>query len=400
MKVALIHNAVGGRAGGGGGVRQMLELGTNLERLGHDVVVVCHDYQQTTDFEAFRGLEIRAVNVGEVTPMMGVRSTLERLWRGMGAVAGLVPADVDVVNAHEWPALHAGSLASRRLDVPLVWTRNDETFIEQALGRGPSGASRPRLRTRLLFAVTGMLDLRDARRASEVVVLDRRNAEMVRRVHRRDPQIVGSGPAASFFDPPARGDARARLGIDPESWLIVGVGILMPHRGFEDLIEAVALLGDDPSPVALIVGDDRHDPGYADRLAALIAERGLASRVQLPRESVPDARLRDVYAAADVFVFPNRRQTWGLAPLEALASGVPVVVSSGAGVSDVLSGRPGVRIVPPGDAAGIATALRAMYGDGANGIEHTRRWLREELSNVRYAERMAKLFEAARRPQG
>jgi glycosyltransferase involved in cell wall biosynthesis len=243
-----------------------------------------------------------------------------------------------------------------------------------------------------------MLDLRDARRASEIVVLDRRNAEMVRRVHRRVARIVGSGPAAPFFDPPARADARARLGIHSDTWLIAGVGILMPHRGFEHLIEAIALLGDDPRASALIVGDDRHDPAYADRLASLIADRGLASRVLLPRESVPDAQLRDVYAAADVFVFPNRHQTWGLAPLEALASGVPVIVSSGAGVSDVLSGRAGVRIVPPGDAGEIAAALRAMHRDGAReGIEQTRRWLSEELSNVRYAERMAELFEVARR---
>jgi glycosyltransferase involved in cell wall biosynthesis len=315
----------------------------------------------------------------------------------MASVARLVPADVDVINAHEWPALHAGSLASRRLDVPLVWTRNDETYIEQALGRDPTRPSQPRLRTRLLFAATGMLDLRDARRASEIVVLDSRNAEMVRRVHRRDPQIVRSGPAASFFDPPPRADARARLGIDHERWLIVGVGILMQHRGFEDLIEAIALLGDYPQAAALIVGSDRYDSEYADRLAAQIAARGLAPRVQLPRKSVSDEQLRDVYAAADVFVFPNRRQTWGLAPLEALASGVPAIVSSGAGVSEVLSGRPGVRIVPPGDPAEIATALRAVRHSGADGVEQTREWLREELNNAHYAERMAELFELARR---
>ncbi|MGH9903732.1 MAG: hypothetical protein ACRD68_18140, partial [Pyrinomonadaceae bacterium] len=42
----------------------------------------------------------------------------------MRRLAPLVPTDADVVNAHEWPALRAGSLAAKRLGVPLVWTRN------------------------------------------------------------------------------------------------------------------------------------------------------------------------------------------------------------------------------------------------------------------------------------
>jgi glycosyltransferase involved in cell wall biosynthesis len=108
---------------------------------------------------------------------------------------------------------------------------------------------------------------------------------------------------------------------------------------------------------------------------------------------LPEAELRDCYAAADVYVFPNERQTWGLAPLEALAARTPVVLSSGAGVHDVLAGRPGVHVVPPRSPAAIADALRTIHAEGPDpGLAETRAWIAEEFTPERYAQRMAELY--------
>ncbi len=97
---------------------------------------------------------------------------------------------------------------------------------------------------------------------------------MVRRSYRKDAVIVPVGPPAHFFDPPDRAEARARLGIADDVFLVVGMGTLVEHRRFEVLIEAMSLLGDDPQVHALIAGSDHEDPAYADRLAAQIAARG------------------------------------------------------------------------------------------------------------------------------
>jgi glycosyltransferase involved in cell wall biosynthesis len=396
VKVALVHNAVGGRAGGGGGVRQMLGLGRGLLAAGHEVVVVCHDYEPTSDFSQSDGFEVRAVQTGGVAPVVGPRAQVERVWRGMAAVAKLIPADVDAINAHEWPALRAGALGAKRTGARFAWTRNDESYFERAVIPDATTIAPPRARTRLLLGAIGAADLPDARRADDIVVLDTRNAEMVRRAYRRDAVIVRSGPADWFHDPPPRAEARARLGIADGTWLVAGVGILMAHRRFEDLIEATAELRDDAGVKALIVGDDRHDVDYADRLTQLIADRGLEERVTLPRRSVTDDELRDVYAAADAFVFPNRRQTWGLAPLEALAAGTPVVVSRGAGVHEVLEGRPGVEVVPAEQPAEIAAALRRLRSLDRAVTAPTREWIREEFNDRRYAERMAEILAGSR----
>jgi D-inositol-3-phosphate glycosyltransferase len=396
VHVTLIHDHVGGRAGGGGGVRQMLELALGLERLGHDVTVACHDFEPGTEFAgASRTIDIRSVHTGAVRPLVGQRAVSERYWRGMPKVARLVPERTDVINAHEWPALHAGRLAARRLRMPWVWTRNDETMLERALIPGETTIAPPRITGRVAHFALGAPDWRDARSAARLVVLDGRNAGMAERIYRRPVDIVRSGPQRAFFDAPARDRARAELGMEPSAFTALGVGILFPHRRFEDLIEAAGRLGPELPLHVHIVGSDQFNPGYGDGLRRLADGHGVGERLQIYSDGVSDERLRLLYAACDVLVFPNERQTWGLAPLEAIASGSPAIVSRGAGVHEVLEGRPGVWLVPPRDPAAIAAALRELHGRGAPGLAETREWIRAALDNARYAEGMVEVFERA-----
>ena len=251
---------------------------------------------------------------------------------------------------------------------------------------------RPPLR-RVVQALLTWPDLLDARRASAITVLSSQQVEMVRRSYHRDALVVPVGPPAHFFDPPDRAAARARLGISDDVFLVVGSGILVEHRRFEDLIDAMSLLADDPSIHALISGSDHVDPAYADRLAAQITARDLDARVTLPRRSLSDAELKDTYAAADVFVIMSERYAWGLAPLEAIASGTPVILTPGAGVYEVLAGRPGVQAVPARDPRATADAIRRWRsGAGREGLESTRAWLREEYALDAYVARMEQIY--------
>lgn len=276
MHIALVHHHVGGKAGGGGGVRLMLELGTGLVRRGHRVTIACHDFLPGSEFSyAADQLEIRSVRRGISALPVGNRALARRFWLDMPKVARLVPSDADVVNAHEWLALRPGRIAAGRLSVPLVWTRNDESLWERAIvaEQTITGARSP-LR-RMVQAALTWPDLLDARRAAAIAVLSAQQVEMVHRSYRRDALIVPVGPPEHFFDPPDRAAARARLGIPDDVFLVVGSGILVEHRRFEDLIEAISLLGDDSRVHALISGSDHVDPAYADQVAEQIAARDL-----------------------------------------------------------------------------------------------------------------------------
>jgi D-inositol-3-phosphate glycosyltransferase len=394
MHIALVHHHVGGKAGGGGGVRLMLELGTGLVRRGHRVTVACHDFLPGSEFSyASDQLEIRSVRHGISELPVGNRALARRFWLDMPKVARLVPPEADVVNAHEWLALRPGRIAAGRLSVPLVWTRNDESLWERAIVPEQTIIGERSLPRRALQAALTWPDLLDARRASAIAVLSAQQVEMVRRSYRKDALIVPVGPAARFFDPPDRAAARARLGIPDDVFLIVGSGILVEHRRFEDLIAAMSLLSDDPKIHALITGSDHVDPAYADRLTAQIAAHDLGDRVALPRQSLSEAELKDVYVAADVFVIQSERYAWGLAPLEAIASGTPVILTPGAGVYDILAGRPGVQTVPAQDPRATANAIRCWRsGEGRQGLESTRAWLGEEYALDSYVARMEQIY--------
>ena len=394
MHIALVHHHVGGKAGGGGGVRLMLELGSGLVARGHRVTVACHDFLAGSEFAyASDRLEIRSVRQGVSEMPSGNRALARHFWLDMPKVARLIPPDADLVNAHEWLALRPGRIAAGRLSVPLVWTRNDESLWERAIvpAQTITGERSP-LRRAVQAALTWP-DLLDARRASAIVVLSGQQVEMVRRSYRRPALVAPVGPPTHFFDPPDRAAARARLGVADDIFLVVGSGILVEHRRFEDLIEAMSLLSDDPSIHALIAGSDHVDSAYADHLAAQISARDLATRVSLPRRSLSEAELRDTYAAADVFVILSERYAWGLAPLEAIASGTPVILTPGAGVYEILAGRPGVQVVPARDPAATADAIRRWRsGEGREGLDATRAWLREDYALDSYVARMEQIY--------
>ncbi|MDQ6811053.1 MAG: glycosyltransferase family 4 protein, partial [Actinomycetota bacterium] len=305
----------------------MLELGTGLVKRGHRVTVACHDFLASSEFSyAADQLEIRSVRRGAFELPVNNLALARRFWLEMPKVARLIPPEADVVNAHDWLALRPGRIAAGRMSVPLVWTRNNESLWERAIVPQMTITGARSLPRRALHAALTWPDLLDARRASAIAVLSAQQVEMVHRSYRRDALVVPVGPPEHFFDPPDRTAARARLGISDDVFLIVGMGTLVEHRQFEDLVEAMSLMSDDPHLHALIAGSDHEDPAYADRLAAQISARGQTDRVALPRTSLSDAELKDTYAAADVFVILSERYAWGLAPLEALASGTPVIL--------------------------------------------------------------------------
>jgi glycosyltransferase involved in cell wall biosynthesis len=394
MHIALVNHHVGGKAGGGGGVRLMLELGAGLVRQGHRVTVACHDFLAGSEFSyAADQLEIRSVRRGPFELPAGNLELARRFWLDMPKVARLVPGDADIVNPHDWPALRSGRIAAGHLSLPLVWTRNNESLWERAIVPQLSiTGERPPLQ-RVMQAAMTWPDLLDARRADAIAVLSAQQVEMVRRSYRKPAQIVPVGPPEHFFHPPQRAAARARLGIADDVFLVVGMGTLVAHRRFEDLIDATALLSDDPAIHTLLAGSDHEDPACADRLAAQIVERGLSGRVSLPRRSLSDAELKDTYAAADVFVILSQRYAWGLAPLEAIASGTPVILTPGAGVYDVLAGRAGVQAIPAEDPRATAEAIRRWRsGEGREGLDATRIWLGEEYALDSYVARMEQIY--------
>jgi D-inositol-3-phosphate glycosyltransferase len=134
----------------------------------------------------------------------------------------------------------------------------------------------------------------------------------------------------------------------------------MPHRRLQDLIGAVSRLKAQGFPTRLLLaGSDRSFPEYFSSLKALAAELGVTQEVIFAGK-VADEEIQDFYAACDAFVFPNENQTWGLAVLEAMACGCPVLVSQGAAVHEVLTDGENAILFPPRNPEALAARIQEL----------------------------------------
>ncbi len=173
------------------------------------------------------------------------------------------------------------------------------------------------------------------------------------------PLVIPNGVAVDVSAEEAAA-ARAELGIDETTPLIVHVGNIRPLKGHENLIAAAARLRTTvPNFLIASVGGEKN-PGDLDRVNASAAMAGVGEHIRfLGRRD--DAR--SFTAAADLFVNPSDVEGLPLAVLEALALARPVVATAVGGVpSVVIDGETG-RLVSPGDPAALAAAMAEMLAD-------------------------------------
>ena len=186
--------------------------------------------------------------------------------------------------------------------------------------------------------------------------------------HRSRMARVPCGFDAAEFEPQSRAAARARLGLPSEEFMVLQLGRMVPRKGVETVVRAMACPPCDGMRLRVVGGDcDVPDPERTPeigRLQAVARECGVVDRVVFEGRKTR-AALRDWYAAADVFVTTPWYEPFGITPLEAMACARPVVGSAVGGVQySILDGVTGL-LVPPKDPPALALALATLRADPA-----------------------------------
>lgn len=143
---------------------------------------------------------------------------------------------------------------------------------------------------------------------------------------------------------------------------LIAVGAVVPRKGYDVLVAALARLADLDWRLTIAGATDR-DPATAAALVRQIVDLGLGDRVVVAG-AVPDDRLAALYAASDVFVLASRFEGYGMAFSEAVAYGLPVVGTTAGAIPDTVPAGTGL-LVPPDDPAALAAALRTLITDEA-----------------------------------
>jgi glycosyltransferase involved in cell wall biosynthesis len=141
---------------------------------------------------------------------------------------------------------------------------------------------------------------------------------------------------------------------------LLAVGAVVPRKGYDVLIDALATLADLDWRL-VIAGDRTRDPATADAVAARIAALGLGARVSMPG-AVGDDELAWLHAEADVFVLASRHEGYGMAFAAAINHGLPVVGTRAGAIPETVPAGAGI-LVEPDDAPALAAALRTMITD-------------------------------------
>ncbi|HSK60274.1 MAG TPA: MSMEG_0565 family glycosyltransferase [Actinomycetospora sp.] len=331
MRIALLTYSTKPR----GGVVHTLALAEALARAGHDVTVWAPARGGDTGF--FRpvsaDVDVRPVPVPEIDG----EAVGERILRSIALLAeafGASPAPFDVVHAQDCLTANA---VGRARGYGALWrtVHHLDTFTTPELAA---------CHERALVEPAGL------------VCVSQAVAGEVRAGWGRAPTVIGNGVDAARFAAAAAEGAgepwRARYGR-----YVLAVGGIEPRKGTLELVEAMARLAPAHPPVPLLVagGDTLFDyRGYREEVFARAAALGVEPVVLGP---VDDAELPGLVAGAAVFAFPSTKEGFGLAAMEALAAGVPLVARDLPVLREVFAGAARFADGPEGFAREIGRVL-------------------------------------------
>jgi glycosyltransferase involved in cell wall biosynthesis len=157
---------------------------------------------------------------------------------------------------------------------------------------------------------------------------------------------------------PPRGSFRAKWRISPDEPLILFLGRLIPRKGADVLIDAFSQTCSEFG--RLVIAGPEGEAGYLAYLEKHARESGAATRVLFTGPLYGEEK-KAVLADADLFVLPSRYENFANSAAEAIACGVPVIVTESCGICSLVDGRAGLVIAPERNA--LAAALCRLLSD-------------------------------------
>jgi glycosyltransferase involved in cell wall biosynthesis len=342
----------------GGGYRYATEVAERLAALGHEVHAVYPNPRNALPSSEFRnGVQLHRVTDGTGSFFANWRSENAEARRVLDRL--LAPGSPRTLLAtHQ---AYFESAARGRATVFMyqgAWGL-EYAFSQQAKPRGFLRRLMDPWITRQLHRTEG----RALAAAPEIFVASEYTRRRLPTWHPKvsaPVRVVSGGANFTQFSPPDdRAAIRARWNLSPAEFLFLTVRRLDPRMGLRSLIEAFAKASKaHPGARLWLAGRGPQK----DELQALIGQLGLADKARL-LGFVPEADLASLYGAADVTLMPSLDlEGFGLATVESLACGTPVLASD-AGANPELVGPLDCSLVyPTGDADRLAERLEAVLG--------------------------------------
>ncbi|MEV8627690.1 glycosyltransferase family 4 protein [Streptomyces sp. NPDC051079] len=302
--------------------------------------------------------------------------------------------DFDVI--HDNQTLGYGLLGGpRALGAPLVTTIHHPITVDRQLELDAAADWKRRASVRRWYAFTRMQKRVARRLPSVLTVSGTSRGEIVEHLGVREDRIgvVHIGADTDLWSPdPSVAEVPGRI--------VTTSSADVPLKGLVHLIEALAKLRTEHPDAHLVVVGKRAEDGP---VAQAIERYGLEGAVEFVK-GVTDAELVDLYRSARVACVPSLYEGFSLPAAEAMATGTPLVATTGGAIPEV-AGTDGETClaVPPGDAGALAAALGRVLTDPALGARlgaAGRERVLQRFTWARAAQGTAELYRAAIAAQG
>ena len=376
MRIAMlsVHSSplanLGGKEAGGMNV-YIRELARELGRRGIlvDIFTRIQDPSAPTIVALDRGVRVVNLHAGPSVPYdkNWLLTYLPEFVSRVRCFADGEDIAYDLIHSHYWLSGEAGVALRKVWRVPLVHMFHTLGAMKNKVARGAEEqetSQRVAIERRLMDEADAIVAATSLDRA-QMVWNYGADAERI--------TVVPCGVDLRRFQPRDIGAARAALDLPPPPHRVVLlVGRIEPLKGIDSLIEATALvLRKRPewrgNLTALVVGGGaEHEPerwnAEQKRLDHLRRELGIADAIRFAGAQ-PQEYLAQFYAAADIVTMPSHYESFGMAALEGLASGRPVVATSAGGPAYIVEDGVSGFHVPPEQPQALAAHLERLLAD-------------------------------------
>lgn len=362
----------------GGLGRHVESLARELVRAGHDVHVVTRGEKDEVVDEVVDGVHVRRAALDPLAIDFTTESLLA--W-AQASEHSLIRAALPiarrhrpaVVHAHDWLVAQAGVTLAATTRAPLVATIH-------ATEAGRHGGWLPAPLNRAIHSVERWL----AMSADEVITCSRPLRDEAADLFDLDPatlHVVPNGVDVARWRTSARTRAELRSRHCGHGPLIAYAGRLVHEKGVQTLLSALRpLRARHPGLRLVVAGTGTHEVALQEQARALRIARAVDWLGFLP-----GAQVAGVFGAADVAVVPSLYEPFGIAALEAAATGTPVVVAATGGLTDLIDDNVAAASFGPGDVAGLVDAVDGVLRDPAGSRRSAARARRVLLRDYTWA---------------
>lgn len=353
MKVAIVINELNIK---GGAQRQALELAANLQKMGITVDVfsrsfdsnICYTYlTKNINIYSLEGNKTNPMNLRDFDSFV-VKSAkiiynmfyFKKVNKSLVELIKIRSQEIsgyDVINYHD----DMVSIVNYFPSIKSVWMMNDLPTVLIDYERNPLGFRN--ITKKIALFVSSIWFKCLIRRVDRVIVLDKRNKHLVKKYFGKIANVVRSGVDIKKFD---------LININKKTLnklpTVLAVNIFYRYRRYEDVIEALnILINIKKVKIQLnIIGKQDTDLDYFKSIRKLVHKYRLEKFVNF-LGVVSETQLLKEYKNADIFVFPNHNQTWGLSVFEAMLNYCACVVSKSSGAHEVLRNEYNALLVNP-----------------------------------------------------